>query len=137
MQSVFGYTIANDVTAREVQKRHIQWFKGKSLDTTCPLGPSIVHAATNPHVDPTKLQLSTWTNGDLRQHSTTDNLIFKIPRLISELSKGFTLLPGDVILTGTPDGVGYAMEPPQVLKPGDRMLLEIEHLGQLENRVVD
>jgi len=133
MSKVFGYTISNDVTARDIQKRHIQWFKGKSLDTTCPLGPAITHADD---VDPFNLTLKTWVNRDLRQSSTTNNLIFKIPRLISELSKGFTLLPGDIILTGTPDGVGYAMEPPQVLKAGDEIAMEIEHLGRLENTVV-
>ncbi len=136
MQAVFGYTIANDVTARDVQKRHLQWFKGKSLDTTCPLGPSIIHANSHPHIDPHNLKLKTWINGELRQDSNTSNLIFKIPRLISDLSKGFTLLPGDVILTGTPDGVGYAMDPPQILQPGDKMVLEIEHLGKLENHIV-
>jgi 2-keto-4-pentenoate hydratase/2-oxohepta-3-ene-1,7-dioic acid hydratase in catechol pathway len=133
MSKVFGYTISNDVTARDIQKRHIQWFKGKSLDTTCPMGPAIVHADD---VDPSNLSLKTWINKEERQNSTTANLIFKIPRLISELSKGFTLLPGDVILTGTPDGVGYAMDPPQVLIAGDEIAMEIELLGRLENTVV-
>ena len=133
MKCVFGYTIGNDITARDIQKKHIQWFKGKSLDTTCPLGPSIVHAGD---IDPTNLRIQTWINGEIRQDSTTNNLIFKIPRIISELSRGFTLLPGDVILTGTPDGVGYAMDPPRVLLPGDEMRLEIEGIGVLTNKVV-
>ena len=136
MDSVFGYTIANDITARDIQKRHLQWFKGKSLDTSCPLGPSILHAATNPHINPHNLGIKTLINNEIRQNSNTSNLIFKIPKLICELSKGFTLLPGDIILTGTPEGVGYAMDPPQVLLPGDHMSLEIEHIGKLENYIV-
>jgi 2-keto-4-pentenoate hydratase/2-oxohepta-3-ene-1,7-dioic acid hydratase in catechol pathway len=133
MENVFGYTIGNDVTARDIQKKHLQWFKGKSLDTSCPLGPYLVHASGVP--DPHNLRLRTWINGEIRQDSNTSNLIFKLPRLISELSKGFTLLPGDVILTGTPDGVGYAMEPPRVLRAGDTIQMEIECLGTLRNTV--
>ena len=113
MSHIFGYTIGNDVTAREIQKRHIQWFKGKSLDNSCLLGPNVV-----PHsemvangIDPGNLRVTTRVNGELRQDSRTSSLIFDIPTQISSLSAGFTLLPGDVILTGTPSGVGFAMDP--------------------------
>lgn len=133
MSKVFGYTIGNDVTARDVQKKHMQWFKGKSLDTFCPLGPAISLASD---IDASNLRIQTWVNGELRQDSSTSSMIFKIPRLISELSKGFTLLPGDVLLTGTPSGVGYAMQPPQVLKVGDKVRMEIQGLGTLENVII-
>jgi len=134
---IFGYTVGNDVTAREIQKRHNQWFKGKSLDNTCPLGPCIV-----PHFDlieaglsPSNLRVTTHVNGEKRQDSNTSKLIFDIPSIIESLSQGFTLLPGDVILTGTPDGVGFAMNPPQVLKRGDEVIVAVEHIGELKNMV--
>jgi 2-keto-4-pentenoate hydratase/2-oxohepta-3-ene-1,7-dioic acid hydratase in catechol pathway len=134
---IFGYSVGNDVTAREVQKRHNQWFKGKSLDNSCPLGPCIV-----PHfdlidcgADPANLRVTTHVNGDLRQDSRTSKLIFDIPTIIASLSQGFTLQPGDVILTGTPDGVGFAMVPPRVLTTGDEVVCTVEHVGALRNFV--
>ena len=137
MSHIFGYTVGNDVTARDIQKRHVQWFKGKSLDSTCPLGPAIVpHSEFIEHgVDPGDIRVSTHVNGELRQDSTTSKLIFDIPTMISTLSAGFTLLPGDVILTGTPEGVGFAMNPPQVLKRGDEVIVAVEHIGALRNLV--
>jgi 2-keto-4-pentenoate hydratase/2-oxohepta-3-ene-1,7-dioic acid hydratase in catechol pathway len=132
---IFGYTIANDVTSRDIQRHHGQWFKGKSLDTTCPLGPAIVHRFSD-NFDPTNLAIKCWINGEKRQESNTGNMIFDIPEIIQQLSAGFTLYPGDIILTGTPQGVGYAMKPPKLLQAGDHMSVEIENIGKLENRVV-
>lgn len=129
---VFGYTVANDITARDLQKQHNQFFKGKSLDTTCPLGPYIVPASD---VNPSDLGIKLWLNSELKQNSRTSNMIFDIPAIISTLSQGMTLLPGDVILTGTPDGVGYAKTPPRTLLPGDHVKIEIEGVGILENTV--
>jgi 2-keto-4-pentenoate hydratase/2-oxohepta-3-ene-1,7-dioic acid hydratase in catechol pathway len=130
MDHVFGSTIANDITARDVQRRHVQWFKGKGLDRSCPLGPTIV---TVDELDPTDLELSLTLNGERRQVNRTSNMIFNIPTIINQLSAGMQLLPGDVILTGTPEGVGYAMEPAQFLKAGDRIVARIEGIGELEN----
>jgi len=133
LSHIFGYTIGNDVTARELQKSHLQWFKGKSLDGTCPMGPAIVPAC---YLDATDLQIRCWVNGDLRQDSRTNRMIFNVTDILNSLSAGFTLLPGDIILTGTPDGVGFAMNPPQVLKAGDRVEMEIENIGLLSNIVM-
>lgn len=133
LKHVFGYTIANDITARDVQKRHNQWFKGKSLDTTCPMGPCIIPAS---QLDASDLAIKLWINGEKRQDSRTSNMIFNVGAIIEQLSAGFTLYPGDIILTGTPQGVGFAMKPPQVLKAGDLMELEIEHIGRLVNKVI-
>lgn len=132
LKHVFGYTIANDVTGRDLQRRHGQWFKGKSLDRSCPLGPWIVPAD---ELDASDLAIRLWINGEQRQSSRTSKMIFDIPEIIHQLSAGFTLLPGDVIMTGTPEGVGYAMEPPRVLTTGDRVEIEIEGIGRLENPV--
>lgn len=132
---IFGYTIANDVSARDIQRHHNQWFKGKTLDTTCPLGPSILYHDRN-QFNPQNLSIKLWLNGEKRQDSNTNNMIFDIHEIIHQLSKGFTLYPGDVILTGTPDGVGYAMKPPSCLKKGDKVKIEIEHVGVLENFVI-
>lgn len=131
---VFGYSIGNDITSRDLQRHHNQWFKGKSLDTSCPLGPCIVPSSELS--DPHNLKIQLWVNGEKRQDSNTGNMIFDIPEIISQLSKGFTLQPGDVILTGTPDGVGYAMKPPRMLKAGDVVDIEIEGIGRLTNTVV-
>ncbi|MBP2291219.1 fumarylacetoacetate hydrolase family protein [Azospirillum rugosum] len=130
MDHVFGYTIANDVTARDIQARHKQWFLGKSLDTFCPLGPWIV---TADEVDLSDTSVRTWVNGELRQNSNTRELIFDVPTLIETMSRGITLQPGDLILTGTPAGVGLGFTPPKFLKPGDRVKLEIGGIGVLEN----
>lgn len=129
---VWGYTIVNDITARDLQKQARQWFLGKALDTFCPMGPVIV---TADEIDPENLQLKTWINGELRQNANTGDLIFNIPTIIEVLSAGMTLEPGDVIATGTAAGVGIGFTPPKFLKPGDEMILEIEGIGRLINRI--
>jgi 2-keto-4-pentenoate hydratase/2-oxohepta-3-ene-1,7-dioic acid hydratase in catechol pathway len=129
---VFGYTIVNDVTARDLQKRHGQWFKGKSLDTFCPMGPVLVTADEIP--DPQALAIALRVNGESRQASHTSKMIFPVDECIAVLSQGFTVLPGDVIATGTPDGVGAASG--RFLKAGDRMEAEVERIGVLANPVV-
>ena len=129
---VFGYTVINDVTARDVQKRHQQWFHGKSMDTFCPMGPVLVTA--DEITDPQALAVAMRVNGETRQSSHTSKMIFPVDECISVLSQGFTLLPGDVIATGTPEGVGAATG--QLLKVGDRMEAEVERIGVLANRVV-
>jgi len=134
LEHVFGWTIGNDVTGRDLQRRHGQWFKGKSLDRSCPLGPVIVPADELSAAD---LAISLKLNGEQRQSSRTSKMIFDVPEIIHQLSAGFTLLPGDVIMTGTPEGVGYAMQPPQTMKAGDVMELTIEGIGTLTNTVSD
>lgn len=133
MKHVFGYTVVNDVSARDIQRRHNQWFKGKSLDGSCPMGPWIVTA--DALKDPGNLRLRTLVNGSVKQDSNTRHLYFKPPRIIAELSLGLTLDPGDVIATGTPSGVGYARTPPEFLKPGDLLETEVEGIGLLRNRI--
>lgn len=130
---VFGYTALNDVTARDLQRDYGQWFKGKSLDSTCPIGPWIVtpDEVGNPH----SLALRFRRNGIEKQHSNTSQMIFSVGRLIAELCKGMTLLPGDVIATGTPEGVGFARTPPEFLADGDVLEVEIERIGILRNAV--
>ena len=130
---VFGYTIANDVTARDRQKRHKQWFLGKTLDTFCPMGPWI---ATGDELDPENLAVKAWVNGELRQNANTRDLIFDIPTLVSTISQGMTLVPGDLIATGTPAGVGIGFNPPKFLKSGDVVTMEISGIGRIENRFV-
>jgi 2,4-didehydro-3-deoxy-L-rhamnonate hydrolase len=130
---VFGYTALNDVTARDLQREHGQWFKGKSLDSTCPIGPWLV--STEELRDPQSLELRFRRNGIEKQHSNTSKMIFPVPRLIAELAKGMTLLPGDVIATGTPEGVGFARTPPEFLADGDVLEVEIEQIGILRNDV--
>ena len=132
-EHVFGYTIANDVTARDLQRRHEQWFKGKSLDTSLPLGPWIVDAAEIG--DPTTLELSLTVSGQERQRARASMMIFDIPTIIASLSAGMTLEPGDIIATGTPSGVGYAMTPPQGLKDGDVVVARIDRIGELESPI--
>jgi 2-keto-4-pentenoate hydratase/2-oxohepta-3-ene-1,7-dioic acid hydratase in catechol pathway len=131
---IFGYTIINDVSARDLQVRHNQWFKGKSLDTFCPMGPSIVHKNEIPF--PVELDINCKVNGEVRQSSNTKNLIFNIPYIISDLSKGFTLKTGDIISTGTPSGVGMGFKPEKLLKNGDIVECSIEKIGKLTNKVV-
>lgn len=133
MKYVYGYTIANDVTARDLQTLHHQFFKGKSLDHTCPMGPYILLQENMSDVN--NLNIKLYINDELRQNSNTKQLIFKIEDIIEQLSSGMTLYPGDIILTGTPAGVGYAMEPKNTLKTNDRIKIEIEQLGTLENVV--
>ena len=131
MQHVFGYTVVNDVTARDVQMRHGQWDLGKSFDTFCPMGPWLV---TADELDPSNARVRGWVNGQLRQDGNTRDLIFDIPTLIETCSRGITLHPGDVIATGTPAGVGMGLNPPQWLKHGDVVRVEIDGIGAIENR---
>ncbi len=130
---VFGYTIINDVTARDKQRLHGQWLLGKSFDTFCPMGPVLVNkdALAHPH----SLQLTTRVNGEVRQSSNTSLMIFDIPTLIATITAGTTLEPGDIIATGTPAGVGKGFKPPRFLKAGDTVEVEIEGIGLLRNRV--
>jgi len=127
---IFGYTICLDMTARDLQRKHGQWFKGKSLDTYCPLGPWIVHKSAIP--DPQKLRLTCRVNGEVMQNDNTDNMIFDIATTIESLSRGMTLEPGEIISTGTPSGVGFARVPPFFLKPGDKVEADIEGIGVLQ-----
>lgn len=131
-QHVFGYAITNDVTARDWQKKHVQWFLGKSADGFCPFGPWIT---TADEVDAGNLGLRCWVNGELRQNANTRDLIFDIPALIGTISQGIRLLPGDIISTGTPVGVGIGFDPPRFLKRGDVVTIEIDRLGRLENAI--
>lgn len=133
---LFGYTLANDVTARDIQRRHGgQWLKGKSVDGTCPLGPALV---TPDELDLTApLDLTYSVNGEVLQDATTDLMIFSIAELVSSLSEAMTLQPGDILLTGTPAGAGYARNPPRFLAPGDEVVVASSALGELRNRVVE
>ncbi|WP_286900169.1 MULTISPECIES: fumarylacetoacetate hydrolase family protein [Achromobacter] len=134
MEHVFGYTVINDVTARDVQMRHQQWDMGKSFDTFCPMGPWIVTADA---FDGTRTRVRCWVNGELRQDGPTENMIFDIPALIETISRGITLYPGDVIATGTPAGVGMGLTPPRYLATGDVVRVEVEGLGSIENEFVE
>lgn len=134
MDHVFGYTIINDISARDIQRIHGgQYLRGKGLDRTCPMGPHIVTADEVGEVAGKAIRL--WVNNELRQDGDMGDLIFPIPDIIESLSHGMTLEPGDVIATGTPSGVGYAMDPPQFLRPGDKVVCEIESVGRLSNPV--
>ncbi len=136
LEYVLGYTAANDVSARDWQKKWGggQWSRGKSFDTFCPLGPAIVTPDEIP--DPNALKIQTRVNGEIRQESSTRDMIFDVPTLIAFLSGSMTLLPGTVILTGTPSGVGMGMKPPVYLKPGDTVTVTAEKIGELSNPVV-
>ena len=129
---VWGYTIVNDVTARDLQKRLQQWHVGKSQDTFCPMGP---WAVTADEIDLANTRLRTWINGELRQDANTRDLIFDVPTIIETISAGLTIYPGDIIATGTPVGVGIGFEPPRFLKPGDSMVVQIDGIGRLQNSV--
>jgi 2-keto-4-pentenoate hydratase/2-oxohepta-3-ene-1,7-dioic acid hydratase in catechol pathway len=131
---VWGYTIINDVTARDLQGRYSQWLIGKSQDTFCPMGP---WAVTADEIDLASTPVLTYVNGEKRQDSNTGLLIFDVPTIIETLSAGITLLPGDVIATGTPAGVGIGFKPPRYLSHGDVVRCEIGGIGALENRIVD
>ncbi len=134
LQHIYGYTIVNDVTARDVQMRHSQWDLGKSFDTFCPMGPWIV---TADELDGTNTRVRCWVNGEERQDARTTDLIFDIPTLIETCSRGITLMPGDIIATGTPAGVGMGLSPPRWLQHGDVVRIEIDGIGVLENRFVE
>ncbi|MEQ8651171.1 MAG: fumarylacetoacetate hydrolase family protein [Kiloniellales bacterium] len=129
---VWGYTLLNDVTARDLQQRHSQWLLGKSQDSFCPMSAL---AVTADEIDLADTQLRCWINEDLRQDANTAQLIFDVPTLISTISAGITLLPGDIIATGTPEGVGIGFDPPRYLKAGDRVRMEISGIGSLANPV--
>lgn len=128
---VFGYTVGNDVTARDLQARHQQWYKGKGLDGFCPLGPWIVTA--DEISDPQDVRLSLRVNGDTKQDAHTSDMVFSVAKLIAVWSLGMTLEPGDLLMTGTPAGVGFARKPPEYLGPGDVMEAEIDRIGVLRN----
>ena len=134
---VLGYTCANDVSARDwqIDKGGSQWCRGKTFDTFAPLGPCIV--TTDELTDPGSLSIRTELNGETVQDWSTNDMIFDVPAIVSFLSGSTTLMPGTVILTGTPHGVGMARKPPLWLQPGDRVVVEIEHIGRLENPVVE
>lgn len=132
---IFGYTIVNDISAREIQTRHKQWYFGKSLDDFTPIGPCIVTADEISY--PPRLAIKSYVNGKIRQDSNTQLLINDIDYIITELSRGMTLLPATIISTGTPAGVGMGFEPPKFLKPGDVVTCEIEDIGTLTNTIVD
>lgn len=132
-QHVFGYTILNDITARDLQNRHKQFFIGKSLDTSCPIGPWIVHHSQIHNAN--QLNITTKVNNEIRQNSNTKHFIFPIEEIISTLSKGMTLEPGDIIATGTPAGVGKGFKPPIFLKKDDVIEINIEGIGTLTNKV--
>ncbi|MEM2281600.1 MAG: fumarylacetoacetate hydrolase family protein [Candidatus Bathyarchaeia archaeon] len=133
---IFGYTILNDVSARDIQFKDKQWTRGKSFDTFAPLGPCIL--TRKQMGDPSNLYIRTWVNGELRQNSTTKNMVFNVYEVLHHLSRVMTLEPGDIIATGTPAGVGFAMKPePKFLRGGDVVKMEIEKIGVLENAVVE
>jgi 2-keto-4-pentenoate hydratase/2-oxohepta-3-ene-1,7-dioic acid hydratase in catechol pathway len=131
MRHVYGYTIANDVTARDLQSSDGQWLRAKGMDTFCPLGPCLV---TRDEIDdPHKLTIKTSVNGDVMQNGSTGDMIFKVPQLVAFCSQAFLLEPGDVILTGTPAGVGKAQDPPRYLQDGDEVSVSIDGIGTLTN----
>ena len=135
-QCIFGYTVFNDVSARDIQFKDRQWTRGKSFDTFAPIGPYIVLA--DQVGDPNNLRIRTWVNDELRQDSTTANMVFNVYEIVHHLSRVMTLEPGDLIATGTPAGVGVFMRPqPKFLRAGDRIIIEIERVGRLENYVVE
>jgi len=131
---IFGYTIINDVTARKLQNNHKQWFIGKSPDTYCPIGPSIVTKDEIRIIEDIKIQ--TFVNGEIRQSGIVKDMIFNIPTIIQTLSKSMTLVEGDIIATGTPSGVGIGFDPPKFLKSGDKVKISIDSIGTLENDVI-
>jgi 2-keto-4-pentenoate hydratase/2-oxohepta-3-ene-1,7-dioic acid hydratase in catechol pathway len=132
---IYGYTVGNDISARDAQAAHGQWFKGKSMDTFCPLGPCLVPRRYLP--DPQNVRLTLRVNGDTRQDSNTSDMLFDIPSIVEQLSIGLTLELGDIVLTGTPSGVALGMSPQAWLKDGDVVEAEVEGIGVLRNRVVE
>ena len=134
MSFVFGYTILNDVTSRELQKRHKQWLLGKGIDTFAPMGPAIVTADSIADVAALTIQL--WVNDERRQSASIRDLIFDVPTLVRTIGRSITFEPGDIIASGTPVGVGIGFKPPRYLKPGDRVRIEVSSIGTLENPVL-
>ncbi|MFM8461380.1 MAG: fumarylacetoacetate hydrolase family protein [Polynucleobacter victoriensis] len=133
MKHVWGYTIINDVSARDVQAKHVQFHIGKSFDTFCPMGPWLVSAD---EINEKNTKIQCWVNGELRQDGNTNQMIFDIPTVIESISAGMTLYPGDVIATGTPSGVGMGFKPPRFLRKGDSVKIQIDGIGVLENPVI-
>ncbi len=133
MSHIFGFTVLNDLTGRDLQRRHDQWFKGKSLDRSCPMGPAVV--TPDEIADLSALELVCQVNGEERQRSQVRQMIFDIPEIIAQLSAGLTLEPGDIIATGTPSGVGYAMDPPRYLGAGDVVECSIGSIGTLRTPI--
>ena len=133
MKYIWGYTIVNDISARDVQAKHVQFHIGKSFDTFCPMGPWLVSAD---ELDEKNTKIQCWVNGELRQDGNTNQMIFDIPTVIESISAGMTLYPGDVIATGTPSGVGMGFKPPRFLKKGDSVKIQIDGIGVLENPVI-
>ncbi|MBC1728498.1 fumarylacetoacetate hydrolase family protein [Listeria seeligeri] len=132
LSAIFGFTIINDITARDIQKRHKQFYLGKSLDASCPIGPCVLTYDSKQDVT---FRIETKVNGEIRQADSTGKFIFNLAAIISSLSKGHTLLPGDIIATGTPSGVGSGMTPPTFLQEGDTVKVTIDRIGTLENKV--
>ncbi len=132
---IFGYTALNDVSARDIQFKDRQWTRGKSFDTFAPIGPCIT--AANQVKDPSNLRLRTWVNDELRQNSSTKNMVFHAYEVVHHLSRVMTLEPCDIIATGTPAGVGVFMKPPKFLQPSDKVRVEIEGIGSLQNEVIE
>jgi 2-keto-4-pentenoate hydratase/2-oxohepta-3-ene-1,7-dioic acid hydratase in catechol pathway len=130
LDHVWGYTIINDVTARDLQGRYSQWLIGKSQDTFCPMGPWVV---TRDEIDLSDTKIQCWINGELRQNANTRDLIFDIPTIIATISAGVTLIPGDIIASGTPSGVGIGFKPPKYVVAGDVARIEIAGIGMLQN----
>ena len=130
---MFGYTAINDISARDLQKDHMQWFRAKSLDGFAPMGPVVVHHSVMPEAH--DIEVKCFVNGEQRQCERFDRLIFDVPAIISTLSAGMTLLPGDIIATGTPAGVGMGFSPPKYLHAGDEVVVEVTGVGQLRNPV--
>lgn len=135
LDHVFGYTIVNDITARDLQDRHKQWFKGKGLDTFCPVGPCIVTA--DEFGDPQAAEIRLWVNDELRQQAPTSAMIFDVQRILVDLSDGMTLEPGDLVATGTCAGCGFGFDPPRFLNPGDVVRAEVTGIGTLENPIIE
>ena len=131
---IYGYTVFNDITARDIQKNESQWYRGKSFDTFGPMGPAIVKQKD--FGDPYNISLKSYVNGELRQDGNTNDMVFGVYALISYISRSITLYPGDLIPTGTPSGVGVFMKEKKLLKPGDEVICEVEKIGRITNKIV-
>jgi len=134
LEHIYGYTVFNDITARDIQKNESQWYRGKSFDTFGPVGPEIVKQED--FGDPYNISLKSYVNGELRQDGNTADMVFEVYELISYISQSITLYPGDLISTGTPSGVGVFMREKKLLSPGDEVICEVEKIGRITNKVV-